>query len=87
MEFVIVNPLQCLSNRHSFEVKREFLDDLLEITYDGEGEVSWPEHLDDFHAFMDNVEGFNEIEVCMLLAHTLYEYPLLWCRTLPPNCV
>jgi len=28
--------------------------------HDGEGEVAWLEHLDDFHALMENVEGFNE---------------------------
>ena len=87
MDIVIVNPLQCLSNRHPFEVEREFFDDLSELAYDGEGEFPYPEHLDDFHAFMENVEGFDEVEFSMVLAHTLHEYPLLWCHEMPPNCV
>jgi len=76
-----------LSDGHPFEVKREFFDDLSEIAYDSEGEVAWTKHLYDFLAFMDNVEGFNEIEVCILLAHTLRQYPLLLCCMLPPNCM
>jgi len=87
MDIFIVNAPQCLSNGHPFEVKTEFFDDLSKLAYDGEGEVAWPEHLDDFYAFMENVEGFNEVEAYMLFAHTLCEYPLLWCRMLPPNCV
>lgn len=34
---------------------------------------------------MENMEGLNEIEVSMLLAHTLCDYPLLWCAMLPHN--
>jgi len=40
MDIVIVNPPQCLSNRHPFEVKKGFFDDLSELTYDGEGKVA-----------------------------------------------
>jgi len=53
--------------------------------YDGEGKVVWPEHLDDFHALMENVEGFNEKDVCLMLAHTLRNYSLQWCSILPLN--
>lgn len=34
---------------------------------------------------MENMEGFNEIEVCSLLAHTLHDHPLWWCSMLPHN--
>lgn len=42
MEYGTVHPLKCLFNGHIFEVEREFWNDLLEITYDGEGGVAWP---------------------------------------------
>lgn len=87
MDIIIVNPLHCLSNEPPFEIEREFFDELSELMYDGEGEVAWPKYLNDFHELMENVEGFNETEVCMLLAHTLREYPLLWYHMLPPNCM
>lgn len=87
MVIVIVDCPQFLSNRHPFEVEREFYDHLWELVYDGEGDVAWPKHLDDFHAFIENFEGFDEVEVSMLLAHTLREYTLLWCHEMPPNCV
>lgn len=85
MEFFIVHPPKCLSNIHIFDVEREFWDEFSKITYDGEGELAWPEHLDYFHVLMENTEGFNETKVYTLLAHTLRDYPFLWCSILPHN--
>jgi len=50
-----------MSKTHSFEVTKEFFDHLSELTYDAEGEVAWPKHLDDFLAFLGNEEDFNEL--------------------------
>jgi len=33
----------------------ELWDHLSQIMYDGEGEVAWLEHLDDFHALMEGM--------------------------------
>jgi len=80
MEFVLVRPLKCLSNGHIFHVERELWDHLSHLTYDGEGEVAWPEHLDDLHALSQGMEDFNEIKVCSLLTHTHF-------ATIHHNCV
>ena len=87
MEFVIVHPPKCLSNENVFHVEREFWDDLSQIMYDGEREVAWLEHLDDFHALMEDMEYFIETEVCLLLSHTLRNHLSKWCGTLPHNYV
>jgi len=76
MEFVVVHPPKCLSNGHTFHVESEFWDDLSQIASDDEGKVAWFENLDDFHALMENVEGFIGIKVFSLLAHTLHKHPL-----------
>jgi len=52
-ESIIAHPSKCLSNGHIFHVEREFWNHLSQLMYDGEGEVAWPEHLDDFHALME----------------------------------
>jgi len=64
-----------LCNAHPFKFTKEFFDDLSEITYDGEGGVACPKHLNDFLTFFGNEEDFDEVEVNMLLAYTLCESP------------
>jgi len=40
----------------------EFYDLLSEFTYDGEGEVAWPENLHDFLSFVEDVEEFDQVK-------------------------
>jgi len=53
--------------------------------YYGEDEVAWPEHLDDFHALIQEMKVLNETKVYSLLAHTLRDHQSQWCGTLPHN--
>ena len=75
MDIVSVHPLQCLSNAHPFQIMKEFYDLLSELTYDDEGMLAWPEHLNDFLAFLEDVEKLDEVEVNILLSTTLCESP------------
>lgn len=61
---------------------REFYDLLSDFTYDGEGEVAWPEYLQDFLAFLEDADEFYEEYVNLLLSHTLHESPQRWCHNL-----
>lgn len=75
MDIVVVNTLWCSSNAHSFEITKEFFDHVLELMYDGEGEVAYPKHVHVFLEFLGNEEEFDEIEANMFFAYTLRESP------------
>lgn len=57
----------CWTSRHN----QGFFDLFLEFTYDGEGEVACPKYLQDFYAFLDDVDDFSNEEASLLLAHTV----------------
>ena len=57
---------------------REFCDLLSNFLYDVEGEVSWPEYLEEFYAFL--ADDFYAEEASVLLAYTLWEPPLRGAR-------
>lgn len=46
---------------------------LSEFMYDGEDKVAWPEYLEDFSVFLENVNEFYAEEVSLLLSYTLRE--------------
>ena len=46
-----------------------------EFTYNGEGEVAWLEYLHNFLAVLEDADEFDEVEVNLLLSHTLSESP------------
>jgi len=58
-------------------ILRDFSDIFFDFTYDGEGEVAWPEYLEDLYAFL--IDEFYVEETSVLLASTLLESPLQWC--------
>lgn len=39
--------------------------------YDSEGEVSWTKYLHEFLAFLEDQDEFDEVEVILMLSHTL----------------
>jgi len=55
------------------DIARDFFYLFSEFTYDGEGEVAWPEYLHNFFAFLEDADEFYEEEVNLLFSHTLHE--------------
>jgi len=51
-------------------------------TYDGEGEVAWPEHLYNFLSMIHEEDEFSDEQVGLLLAYTLHESPFCWVLSL-----
>ena len=58
-------------NQEDVTITREFFDHLSTYTYDGEGEVAWPEFLHDFLSMLHEEDGCSDEQANLLLAYTL----------------
>ena len=65
----------------------EFFDILSTFTYDGEGEVAWPEYLHDFISMLHEEDGCSDEQADFLLAHTLRESSRRWLLSLSADNV
>ena len=63
-------------NREDVSISEKIFDLLSNHTYDGEGEVSWPEHLHNFVSMIQEEDEFFDEQVGLLLTYTLHESPL-----------
>jgi len=82
MDSVTLTPPQCFSRAEPLNITSDIFDLLFEFTYDGEGEVVWPEYLEEFYEFLDNTDELYAEEVSCLLSYTLCESPKQWCCSL-----
>ena len=70
MDSCTLLPPRCFSNHEYVTITREFFNLLSTYKYDGEGEVAWPEHLDDFHALMERLEAPTKTSLYTSRKHT-----------------
>jgi len=61
------------------------VDLLSTYTYDGEGEVPWPEFLHNFLSMLHEEDGCFDEQASLLLAYTLHESPHRWLCNLPTD--
>jgi len=75
MDSCTLLPPRCFLNHEDVTIMREFLDHLSIDTYDGEGEVAWPELSHDFLSMHHEEYGCSNEHVIFLLAYTLCKSP------------
>lgn len=70
-------------NHEGVPISRKLFDLLYTHTYDGEGEVAWPEYLHNFHSMIHGEDEFTDECVGLLHAFTLHESLFRWVLSLP----
>lgn len=77
----------CFSNREDVSISGKLFDLFSTHTYDGEGKVSWPEHLHIFISMIHEEDEFFYEHVSFLLAYTLHKSPFRQVLSLPTDTV
>jgi len=85
MESFTLLLLRCFSNHEDVSITGEFFDLLSNFTYDGEGEVAWPEYLHDFISMLHEEDYFSDEQDSLMVAYTLRESPFHWLFNLPTD--
>ncbi len=87
MEACILLPPSCFSNHEDVSISGKLFDLLSTHTYDGEGEVAWPEDLHNFLSMIHEEDEFTDEHASLLLAFTLRESPFRWVLNLLTDIV
>lgn len=82
METCTLLPSRCFSNPEDVSISSKLLNPFSTFTYDGEGEVAWSEHLNNFLSMIHKEDEFFDEQANLFLAYTLSKSPFLWVLSL-----
>ena len=75
MESCILLPPRFFSNSEDVSISRKLFNLLSTHTYDGEGEMAWPEYLHNFLSMINEEDEFTDEQANLMLAFTLHKSP------------